>query len=444
MVAVAVATLWTTGRLNSLICGGACGAEAVAAPVGLESDPRLGPTTQAAPVVGEVDPAAVEAAVAGPLGDADLGERVGISVIDPVTGEEVLRRGPEALVPASTTKILTAAAALEAIGPAHTFETTVEREGERVILVGGGDPYLVAARGDDSSFAERADLRTLAERTAKFLDSADVAQVTLGYDESLFTGPGASAAWEDSYVPNQIVTPISPLWADRGIRDGVRTREPARAAAERFADLLRSEGVDVQGQVEEVEAQGSDPIARVQGPTVEQTVEALLLSSSNEATEVLARHVAIAEGEESSFDGGAAAVRAVLSAAEVPLEGLELNDGSGLSRQNAIDPTTLAQVVAAAIRGDHWPELLPGLPVGGFLGSLDDRYDGSAAAGAGVVRAKTGTLTGVHSIAGYVTDARGVPLAFALMVDDTGDINPLETQAALDDVAAALATCECG
>lgn len=444
VVGVAVAALWTTGRLNSLICGGACGAEAVAAPVGLEDDPRLGSTTQASPVVGEVDPDAVESAVTDLLGDASLGDRVGLSVVDPATGEEVLRRGPDALVPASTTKVLTAAAALEAIGPERTFETTVVRDGETLVLVGGGDPYLVAARDDDSSFAERADLRTLARRTAEAVRAEGLEQVSLGYDVSLFTGRDVSSAWEDSYVPDQIVTPISPLWVNRGIRDGVRTREPARAAAERFADLLRDEGVDVEGRAEEVDAPGTAPLARVQGPTVEQTVEALLLSSNNEATEVLARHVAIAEGEEASFEGGAAAIRSVLTAADVPLSGLELNDGSGLSRANAVDPTTLAEVVAAAIRGDHWPELLPGLPVGGFLGSLDDRYDGSASAGAGVVRAKTGTLTGVHSIAGYVTDARGVPLAFALMVDDTEDINPFETQAALDDVAAALAACECG
>ena len=69
-----------------------------------------------------------------------------------------------------------------------------------------------------------------------------------GYDASLFSGPSASPAWEDSYVPGQVVTPVSALWADRGIRDGIRSGDPARAAADRFADLLQDAGVDVDGE----------------------------------------------------------------------------------------------------------------------------------------------------------------------------------------------------
>ena len=123
---------------------------------------------------------------------------------------------------------------------------------------------------------------------------------------------------------------------------------------------------------------------------------------------------------------------------------VRLDDGSGLARSNQIDPTTLSTVLARAAGGRDWPQLLTGLPIGGFTGTLDDRFEDSAAAGAGVVRAKTGTLTGVHSLAGYTLDARGVPVVFAVLTDDTEGINPFETQAALDRVAAALASCTCG
>ncbi len=444
VVSVAAAAAWSTGRLNHLVCGGPCGPEAVADPLALTRSDGLASTAQLEPAAGSVDADAVREAVSGALEDDDLGSRVGLSVMDPAAGEEVLRTGPATLVPASTTKVLTAAAALETIDPQQRFSTRVEREGQDVVLVGGGDPYLVTRRDDDSGYAARADLRTLAESTAEALAEAGVEQVRVGYDDSLFTGPAASSTWEDSYVPGQVVTPISALWTERGISNGVRTSEPARAAASTFATLLGRQGIDVDDDVDALDAPGTEPIAEAAGPTVAQAVESLLLSSNNEATEVIARHVAIARGEEASFEGGARAVADALREADVPLDGLELGDGSGLSRENRIDPTTLATIVSRAISGDAWPGVLSGLPVGAFSGSLAERFDGEASDGAGLVRAKTGTLTGVHSLAGYVTDARGVPLAFAVMVDDTRDLNALATQAALDDVAAALAACTCG
>ncbi|MCO7241063.1 D-alanyl-D-alanine carboxypeptidase, partial [Aeromicrobium sp. CnD17-E] len=118
-------------------------------------------------------------------------------------------------------------------------------------------------------------------------------------------------------------------------------------------------------------------------------------------------------------------------------------DGSGLSRANRIAPATLAGVLRAASARAATAPLLADLPVGGFTGTLANRF-GTDSAGRGLVRAKTGTLTGVHSLAGYVTNRDGTPLVFAVMTDDTEDVNPFVTQAAVDDVAAALAGCSCG
>lgn len=443
LAGVGTAAAWSTGRLNTLVCGGPCGPEAVADPLALDRSASVTTVRPDEPVAGGLDPAAVAAAVDAPLGADALGGRVAISVVDPASGEEVLRTGPDALVPASTTKVLTAAAALAVLDPQRRFETTVQRDGDRVVLVGGGDPYLAREPDEDDRIA-RADVRTLAERTAAALREAGVGQVSVGYDASLFTSPVGSAGWEDNYLPNQVVTPITALWVDRGIRDGRRTSDPAREAAGAFAQALQDEGIDLDGEIAEVAAPGTAPVASVEGPTVAQAVEALTASSSNEASEVMAHHVAIAEGEPATFEGAARAVTSVLTAAGVPADGLRLDDGSGLARSNRIDPSTLSAVLARAVEGRDWPELLAGLPIGAFTGTLDDRFDDSAAAGAGVVRAKTGTLTGVHSLAGYALDARGVTLTFAVLADDTEGINPVETQAALDRVAAALASCTCG
>lgn len=442
LVAV-VAFGWTTGRLNGLICGGPCGPEAVAAPAALEPGavpPR--PTPDPA-VTGRVSAQAVRAAVSPLLDDPDLGRRVGV-VVAGLDGTPVYEsEGAEPFVPASTTKLLTAFATLGRLDPADRFSTSTVLDGDRVVLVGGGDPYLASTRPKDPTRVDRADLRTLARRTAEALGERPGA-VTLGFDTSLFSGPSASPRWEDSYVSGQVVTPISPLWADRGIRDGVRSGSPARAAAERFAGYLRDAGVEVRGEPRSTRAPGTaQPLAVVRSATVAQVVDAMLVRSDNEAAEVLLRHVGIAAGGPGSFEGGTRAVEETLAESDVPVGGLRLHDGSGLSRANRISPLTLAGVVRAAAARASTAPLLADLPVGGLTGTLADRF-GRDSAGRGLVRAKTGTLTGVHALAGYVTDREGLPLVFAVMTDDTEAVNPFVTQAAVDDVAAALAACSCG
>jgi D-alanyl-D-alanine carboxypeptidase/D-alanyl-D-alanine-endopeptidase (penicillin-binding protein 4) len=107
---------------------------------------------------------------------------------------------------------------------------------------------------------------------------------------------------------------------------------------------------------------------------------------------------------------------------------------------------TLAAVVRLAARHDH-PELrevLTGLPVAGFTGSLTYRFDHGPAAARGRVRAKTGTLTGVHGLAGVADDASGARMVFAVVADRVGALKNLEAQTLIDRIAGALGACRCG
>ena len=114
-----------------------------------------------------------------------------------------------------------------------------------------------------------------------------------------------------------------------------------------------------------------------------------------------------------------------------------------MSRDNRISPTTLAQTLRVAAGSSRTSELLADLPVSGFTGTLVNRFAGLTTA-RGSVRAKTGTLTGIHSLAGYAVDAEGRPVLFAVMSDRSDKLQPAAAQAALDEVAAAIATCRCG
>lgn len=445
LVAAGGTVLWQRGDLNRYICDGDCGPSNVIAPTGLAIGTTPADTGVDAADPGPIDPARLEAAVAPELDASVLGPRVGFAAVAPDDGRVLAETGTGSYAPASTTKVLTGFAALTTIDPGTRFATTVVRSGDRIVLVGGGDPYLAtepAGSGDDR--VVRADLTTLARRTAAALDRAGVSKVSLGYDSSLFTGPDASPAWEPSYVTENIATRVSALWADQGVENGIRADDPARAAADRFADLLTGRGISVSGQPTETTApDGARTVAAVRSATIGQIVETLIRVSDNQAAEVVLRHVAIAAGEPASFDGGAAAVQDALEDADVDTAGLTLNDGSGLSRRNRVSPETLVEALRAASTSSRASGLLADLPVSGFTGTLVGRFSQLSTA-LGSVRAKTGTLSGIHSLAGYAVDADGRPVVFAVMVDRADKDQPFQAQAALDRVAAAIASCRCG
>ena len=139
------------------------------------------------------------------------------------------------MTPASTLKMLTTTAALEALGPDHRFTTRVVAtpSSPRITLVGGGDPLLGRDASDpDGTYPARADLDTLARATARALRGLGRSRVRLGYDASLFTGPSVNPHWEPSYVPDGVVSPISAAVGRRGTGpSGLACRSPDPAAA---------------------------------------------------------------------------------------------------------------------------------------------------------------------------------------------------------------------
>lgn len=448
IVALALVGTYRIGTLNRFICDGPCGAQYVEPPeeLGLViAGPTAVPlrTSASAP-----DPAKVAAAVRKALTGTSLGSEVGFVALDPATGATLDSVGSGALIPASTTKVLTAFASLKALDSQARFATTVVSEGPgRIVLVGGGDPFLDTKKPKKAEYAHHANLTDLAARTASALKKSGKTTVSLGFDDSLFSGPAASPHWPGTYVSQNIVTPVSALWVDQGVAaNGLRSRTPARSAAEVFADLLGKKGISIPSDLDDVTASTTaTEIARVESATVSQILESTIQHSDNQGAEVMLRHVAVVEGKPGTFDAGTAAVRAILSAAGIPTSGLALYDGSGLSRDNRIAPLTLARTVQVAGTDEATMSLISDLPIGGFNGSIRQRFLGATdKAGLGVVHAKTGTLTGVNSLAGIVQDLDGRSIVFAVMADQTKAIGPLAAKAALDAVVASLAGCHCG
>jgi D-alanyl-D-alanine carboxypeptidase/D-alanyl-D-alanine-endopeptidase (penicillin-binding protein 4) len=423
---------------------------AVAPPEGLVLPALVTPPAVARPLDpddAEADPAAVRRALAAPLRDRDLGREVLAAVAGLGQGGTVFSRaGTTPGMPASTTKLLTTTAALAALGPDHTFRTRVVRAGRRaVVLVGGGDPFL-ASRPNPDAYPPVADVTTLARATAQRLRRDGVRRVRVRYDDTLFSGPAVNPHWPASYIPEAVVSPITALWVDEGRAGYGRVADPSATAATTFAGALARGGIRVVGTPRAGRApQGAAELAGVDSPPLRQVVERILLVSDNEAAEVLGHQVGLASGGEASFAGGTRGVVRELGRLGVDLTGARLYDGSGLSRDNRLAPTTLVGVLQAAASRAH-PDLRPvvtGLPVAGFSGSLADRFAGVAPQGRGRVRAKTGTLTGVTALAGLATDVDGDPLVFAMVADRVRLKDTLDARDALDDAAGALGACRC-
>ncbi len=327
--------------------------------------------------------------------------------------------------PASVTKLATAVAALAALGPEHRLTTTVVRTApDRIVLVGGGDPTL--------------ELTGLAADTAAALRGAGTTSVALAYDTSYFAGPA-----QHPIGPNENLALVTALMVREGRLDGsssgpaTRADDPAKAAAAQFAALLRRHGVTVRGTPAPGSGSGGARLAAHGSAPLADLVERMLTNSDNDLAEALVRQTALATGRPATFAGGAAAVRAELTRYGVPLAGAVFTDGSGLARADRLSPRTLAALLALAASPAH-PQLravLTGLPVAAFTGTLTSRFTGGP--GAGLVHAKTGTLTGVNTVAGTVLTRSGRLLAFSFMADDAS--SPADAQSALDALATALA-----
>ncbi len=173
-------------------------------------------------------------------------------------------------------------------------------------------------------------------------------------------------------------------------------------------------------------------------------VDYFLHTSDNAITEVVGRLVAIDAGLPGSFEGATQAVLAEVRALGVDTTGARLSDCSGLGDGSALPATTLLGLLRLVVDPAH-PELrgvAVGMPLAGYSGTLADRYTRSAAAGE--VRAKTGSLSGVTSLAGTVVDDDGRALLFAVLADRTPAGGQPAPRAAIDAFVTRLAACGCG
>ncbi|MDR2378121.1 MAG: D-alanyl-D-alanine carboxypeptidase/D-alanyl-D-alanine-endopeptidase [Bifidobacteriaceae bacterium] len=413
------------------------------------------PLDPAAPIP---DKAAVASLAAAHLAAAQVGP-ASVSVRDLLTGQDLFAADPSrALAPASTLKILTAIAALATIGPDAKLTTAavLTRTGAAtgtVTLVAGGDTTLGPDAASPGQVMGRAGLGDLAWQAAVELRRLGVEAVEVRLDDTVFSGPAVYPDWEWS-LGSTWGAPATPL-AVMGGRAGAAfdavtyLADPALGAAQQFASRLAAAGRDtsvalpllaVTGAVARAAAPArSEPLAVVESAPIRELAAHLLRQSDNTLAESLGRMTAVAMGEPGSFEGCAAAVKRALADLGAPTEGLAIDDCSGLSHGSAVSAATLTSALALAAGPDAGKlgAAVRSLPVAALQGTLINRFNQTGAAGN--LRAKTGTLTGVTSLAGLVQTAGGRELVFAVIANPDQTIWTDSARQSIDRFVAALA-----
>ena len=388
------------------------------------------------------------AALAKVVANPDLGNLTG-RITDAHTGEQIWeQRAGVPMQPASTNKVLTAAAALLTLDRNARVTTTVmaadqTRMPGTVVLVGGGDPTLSAAPpGEQTWYRDAARISDLADQVRK----SGLRPTAVQVDISLFTGPDMAPGWDPADIGGGDISPIQSVMLDAGriqptTMESRRSPTPALDAGRALAVAL---GIDPARVTFAPGPAGGRQLASVQSAPLIERLRQMMNASDNVMAETIGREVAKATGRPLSFAGATDATITTLASVKIDMTGASLVDSSGLSVANLLTSKSLDEVINVAA-GPGQPALRPMvdlLPIAGGSGTLSERFIGIDArdSAAGWLRAKTGSLTRTNALAGIVTDIRGRVLTFAFISNNAG----MTGRTALDALAGTLRTCGCG
>jgi serine-type D-Ala-D-Ala carboxypeptidase/endopeptidase (penicillin-binding protein 4) len=325
--------------------------------------------------------------------------------IDLTSGRPVFERNADtSLIPASNEKLTVTYAALVSLGVGYRFRTEVLSSGHQdgtiwygnIYLKGFGDPTLTSHQ---------------LKRLAAQLKTAGIQRVdgrVVG-DESWFDGQRTAPGWKSSFFLFES-PPLSALVVDHGVYENHLALQPALAAAGRFKQLLKARGIAAGRATVGRAPAGASALAHVESAALPKVLQEMDRDSDNFTAELMLKQLGAEAGGAGTTRAGAAVVVRDLQAADVPLAGVRIADGSGLSLDDRLTARALAAMLVAvwnntALRRVFWGALA----VAGENGTLEDRMDRAPARG--VVRAKTGTTNRASALSGYA----GTRYAFVII-----------------------------
>ena len=423
-----------------------------------------GNAVPAATVVGGLDASkTVDAAAAKALisqfetAASDFGDEYAIAIADAAGNVVAEHALDKSYTPASTMKTLTAYAVATTLDMGETLDTQTyleQREDgtSRLVLKGNGDMLLGAGASDSSHINGRAGLGTLAANTAQALRQRGITSVTLVYDDSLFGNdrwPSGIAELDSNhvyYAPTSSMAvdggrnwngadPADPADPDMFSTYPALSTQPAREAAQVFAQRLAEHGIAVNSSVEQgTVPEGTSPIAAVRSASLNEIMAFMLRHSDNSLAEEFGRLLALHLGADNSPTGAVRSVEQVLVQQGISTEGLNMLNCSGLSEESKLTARTLLEVQQRNLTSGAGAAAAEGLSVVGFVGTAANRLNDDNEAG--LIRVKTGSLGDVTSMTGNVSRHNGGALSFAVIVNNPDDFEAAKS--AIDTFVAAL------
>lgn len=397
-------------------------------------------------------PAKVKAQVAAAMAKPDLAKKLGVEIADAETGQVLLKQHENAaMTPASVTKLLSAwvvANTLDLTKPLTTKVVNGASAG-KIVLVAGGDTALNPGKGDPDHVNGHAGLADLAAQVAAALKKAGTTTVSVGVDTSYAPGPLTAKHWEPGVVAAGYTARIAQLGlSTERATDPARPTpaDPVRSTQEAFVKALKAKGIKATVGSKVTAGDEATVLGAVESSPLLDVLGNALQASDNAMIESLTRQAAFHQGVGGSTADVTAFVEKTLKDAGFNLHGVKLADVCGLSPGTTIPPRVLADVLLSGTTGRNKPfgEVLSRLSVGGYNGTLDNRFlQPSNKSAAGDVRAKTGSLTDVASLAGTVVTKDDRVLVFVVISNAARSWGPYGTRAAIDDFVAALQKCGC-
>jgi D-alanyl-D-alanine carboxypeptidase/D-alanyl-D-alanine-endopeptidase (penicillin-binding protein 4) len=347
-----------------------------------------------------------------------------------VSGPEglIASNSPDAQrIPASTLKLFTAAVALDVMGPDFTYETRAVAANrpqagvvEKMWLVGSGDPVLTTPEAAEELASDpltRGDVVTPLVALADKIRDEGVREIPGGIwgDDSRYDDTRYLSVWPSSYRADREIGPISALTVNDGFGGpdgtGAATDAPTNAA-DQLARLLILRGVNVGPGGAGRAPREPTTIASLESPPLRDILTAFLAGSDNLSGEMLTREIAARGDQPATTANGTTAIVKRLGDLGVNTAGVVMVDGSGLARGNRATCTALLATLSLA-NNPKLATLRDGIAVAGERGTLATRLEGTPLEGN--LRAKTGSLSGVSGLAGYVTLKR--PVEFSLLLN---------------------------
>jgi D-alanyl-D-alanine carboxypeptidase/D-alanyl-D-alanine-endopeptidase (penicillin-binding protein 4) len=299
----------------------------------------------------------------------------GLLIVDINSGEEVYNNLAETpRIPASVMKVLTGFTALTFLGGSKQFNTSIYsiESSTSMVIIGESDPWMTMYRSVSAKYgpAYAPDLIQKANR-----DNLDKLEI-------FYSG----------LYPSDVA--------------GLRAHFIAKGVKLKFVETSRNSA----------ELLAKEELYSISSATVDQMVKFLIRYSDNRLSDRLAQLAAVAHGYKKNKKGLQATYEDALLGLAIGIDGLNIQDGSGLSKSNRVSSRTVVEVLAKTRGQAQFKSLYQGMPTSGKTGTLKPRFKKTAPKAVGLVRAKTGWVNGTVSLAGYVTSGEK-ELVFAVLAD---------------------------